>query len=79
MSGGITWTPARSYKALEHWALDWKSRIGELYHRNHLRLEHWDRERPLDQQSEIFDQHHQAVHETLQGDARRSHPAQRGR
>ena len=57
----------RSYKALEHWALDWKSRIGELYHRNHLRLEHWDRERPLDQQSEIFDQHHQAVQETLQG------------
>jgi len=57
----------RSHKALEPWALDWKARIGELYHRNHLRLEHWDRERPLDQQSETFDQHHQAVQETLQG------------
>jgi len=57
----------RSYKALEPWALDWKARIGELYHRNHLRLEHWDSERPLDQQSESFDQHHQAVQETLQG------------
>ena len=57
----------RSYKALEPWALDWKARIGELYHRNHLRLEHWDRERPLDQQSETFDQYHQAVQETLQG------------
>jgi transposase len=41
----------RSHKALEPWALDWKERIGELYHRNHLRLEHWDSERPLDQQS----------------------------
>ena len=57
----------RSHKALEPWALDWKERIGELYHRNHLRLEHWDSERPLDQQSETFDQHHQAVQETLQG------------
>ncbi len=57
----------RSYKALEPWALDWKERIGELYHRNHLRLEHWDSERPLDQQSENFDQHHQAVQGTLQG------------
>lgn len=57
----------RSYKALAPWALGWKDRIGELYHRNHLRLEHWDSERPLDQQSETFDQHHQAVQETLQG------------
>ena len=57
----------RSHKALELWALDWKERIGELYHRNHLRLEHWDSERPLDQQSETFGQHHQAVQETLQG------------
>ena len=55
----------RSYKALEPWALDWKARIGELYHCNHLRLEHWERELPLDQQSEIFGQHHQAVQETL--------------
>ena len=57
----------RSYKALESWALEWKTRIGELYHRNHLRLEHWDRERPLDRQSKTFEQHHQAVQETLQG------------
>jgi transposase len=57
----------RSYKELEPWALDWKERIGELYHRNHLRLEHWDSEKPLDQQSETFNQYHQAVQETLQG------------
>jgi transposase len=57
----------RSYKTLEAWALAWKARIGELYHRNHLRLEHWDSERPLDQQSETFNRYHQAVQETLQG------------
>jgi transposase len=56
----------RSYKVLEPWALNWKERIGELYHRNHLRLDHWDSECPLDKQSETFNQHHQAVQETLQ-------------
>ena len=55
----------RSYKVLEPWALDWKARIGELYHRNHLRREHWDSERPLDQQSETFNRHHQGVQATL--------------
>jgi transposase len=30
-----------------------------------LRLEHWDREQPLDQQSEVFEQHHQTVRELL--------------
>jgi transposase len=57
----------RSYKALESWALNWKDRIGELYHGNHLRLAHWDSDRPLDQQSETFEQHHQAVQKTLRG------------
>ena len=56
----------RGYKALESWALAWKERIGELYHHNHLRLEHWDSERPLEQQTAVFQQAHQAVHETLQ-------------
>ena len=55
----------RSYKELEHWALAWKERIGELYHRNRLRLEHWDPERSIDQQTKDFDQHHQSVQETL--------------
>jgi transposase len=58
-------TAGRGYKALEAWALEWKARIGALYHANRLRLAHWDSERPLDQQSEGFDQHHQTVQELL--------------
>ena len=56
----------RGYKELESRALAWKEQIGELYHRNRLRLEHWDPERPLEQQTEAYRQHHQAVQETLQ-------------
>ena len=56
----------RGYQALESWALAWKVRIGELYHRNRLRLEHWDSGRPLEQQCEAFQSTHQAVQETLQ-------------
>ena len=55
----------RGYQALEAWALAWKERIGELYHHNRLRLAHWDSERPLDQQTEGFEQHHQTVQELL--------------
>ena len=54
-----------SYKQLEAWALEWKARIGELYHHNHQRLEHWDAQSPLNQQSELFEQHHQAIQKTL--------------
>jgi transposase len=56
---------ACSFKELEPWALEWTQRIAELYTRNALRLEHWDREKSLDQQSEAFQQHHRAVQETL--------------
>ena len=56
----------RGYKELESWALAWKEWIGKLYHHNHRRLEHWDPDRPLDQQREPFKQHHQSVQETLQ-------------
>ena len=55
----------RSYSELEHWALAWKERIGELYHRNRQRLEHWNPERSVEQQTEIFNQYHQSVLETL--------------
>jgi transposase len=57
---------ACSFKELEPWALEWTQRIAALYHRNALRLEHWDREKSLDQQSEAFRQQHRAVQETLQ-------------
>jgi transposase len=56
----------RGYRALEAWALAGKERIGELYHRNQLRLEHWHSERPLDQQCEAFQSAHQRVQQTLQ-------------
>ena len=56
----------RALTELEPWALEWKERIGTLYHLNALRLEHWDHERPLSEQSEAFLQHHQALKDTLQ-------------
>lgn len=55
----------RSYKELEAWALEWKRRIAALYHHNRLRLAHWDSERLLDQQTEVFKQHHQTVQALL--------------
>lgn len=55
----------RGYKELEAWALEWKERIGALYHHNRLRLAHWDSERALDQQSQDFEQHHQTVQALL--------------
>ncbi|MCP4398371.1 MAG: transposase, partial [bacterium] len=55
----------RGYKELESWALEWKSRIGELYHHNSQRLEQWDPESPIDQQNEHFEHQHQVVQEIL--------------
>ena len=56
----------RSFSELEAWALQWKERIGMLYHLNGLRLEHWNPERPLAEQSDVFNQHHEALKNTLQ-------------
>jgi transposase len=56
----------RSFSELEAWALQWKERIGMLYHLNRLRLEHWNPERPLEEQSDAFNQHHEALKNTLQ-------------
>lgn len=57
----------RSYKKeLEAWMLEWETRIGELYHQNHLRLEQWDPESPLDEQNRDFEHHHQEVQKILQ-------------
>jgi len=55
----------RKYKELEFWAIAWKERIGELYHYNSLRLEHWNPEGTIEQQSETFTQHHQSVEDIL--------------
>jgi transposase len=55
----------RKYKELELWAMAWKERIGTLYHHNRLRLEHWNAEETIEQQSEAFTQHHQSVENIL--------------
>ncbi len=56
----------RAFSELEGWALEWKERIGTLYHLNQRRLQQWDSERALTQQCEAFDQHHEALKNTLQ-------------
>ena len=56
----------RALAELEPWALEGKERIGTLYHLNGLRLEQWNPERPLSEQSEAFQEHHEALHQVLQ-------------
>jgi len=56
----------RAFPELEGWALEWKERIGTLYHLNRLRLEQWNPERPLTDQSEAFNQYHEVLNNTLQ-------------
>jgi len=56
----------RGFSELEAWALQWKENIGMLYHINGLRLENWDPERPLTEQSDAFNQYHEALKDALQ-------------
>ncbi|MCP3883827.1 MAG: IS66 family transposase, partial [Sulfitobacter sp.] len=56
----------RAFCELEAWALQWKERIGTLYHLNRLRLAQWDRQRPLAEQSDAFHRHHEALQAQLQ-------------
>jgi transposase len=56
----------RSFTELEPWAWEWKGHIGALYHHNKLRLEHWDDQRALSEQSPEFQCHHQILKHTLQ-------------
>jgi transposase len=56
----------RAFAELEPWALEWKEQIGTLYHLNRLRLEQWDRQRPLAQQSAAFERYHEALQAQLQ-------------
>ena len=44
----------RSLAELESWAFTWEERIGALYHYNYQRLEHWQPELSLGQQSDAF-------------------------
>ncbi len=56
----------RAFSELEEWALEWKGRIGTLYHLNRLRLEQWDPERALTEQCAAFNQYHEALQTQLQ-------------
>jgi transposase len=56
----------RAFSELEGWALEWKARIGTLYHLNRLRLEQWDPERALTEQSAAFNHYHEALQAELQ-------------
>ena len=51
----------------ENWALEWKERIGSLYHLKGLRLDEWQPDRPLAHQSAAFQAHPQALARTLEG------------
>ena len=57
---------ARAFPELEPWALAWIERIGTLYHLNKQRLQQWEPERPLAEQSEAFNQYHEALKQALQ-------------
>ena len=52
---------ARSTPDDEAWMFQWVEAIGELYHLNQQRLEHWDKAKPLDQQPTLFNQYHKAL------------------
>jgi len=55
----------RAFSALEQWALEGKDAIGNLYHLNKLRLEHWEPQRPLPEQSDAFNHCHEALKSAL--------------
>jgi transposase len=56
----------RSFDALGSWTLEWKERIGTLYHLNKLRLAQWNPDQPLTEQSADFRQCQQVLKEHLQ-------------
>lgn len=52
---------ARSWPELESWMFTWVDDIRELYRLNAARLEQWDKQLPLDQQSPAFAECHEAL------------------
>lgn len=48
---------ARAWPELKTWMFNWVEDIGELYHMNKLRLAHWNEDKPLKLQSNVFKQH----------------------
>jgi len=56
---------ARKYPEIEHWALSWVGKIGELYHINNLRCKEFDKELPIQWQSMSFKDHHHKLVEKM--------------
>lgn len=52
---------ARSYPDLKNWGLDWVDEISKLYHLNNQRVECWDPKLPLNWQSPLFKERHDAL------------------
>ncbi|MEN8131425.1 MAG: IS66 family transposase [Pseudomonadota bacterium] len=57
---------AKSWPDLQAWMLSWVEMIGELYHLNAQRLEHWDEAQALADQTPAFRQRHQALEQAMQ-------------
>ncbi len=57
---------ARAYPDDEEWMFQWVQAIGELYHLNQQRLEHWDKAKLLDQQPTLFKQPHQNLQSAIE-------------
>lgn len=54
-------TLARRHPDLNKWGLDWAAEISNLFHLNNLRVEVWDPNLSLSQQSDLFEQRHKAL------------------
>lgn len=59
-------TLSRSHKHLKDWGLDWVDTIGTLYHINNQRVEQWNPELTIAEQSTDFQQHHTNLKEKLE-------------
>ena len=66
MCDATSWMPDAPFPSSRNGRLQWKERIGTLYHLNRLRLEQWDPERALTEQSAAFNHYHEALQTELQ-------------
>ncbi len=57
---------AVQYPQLERWMFEWRERIGEIYHLNARRQEHFDESRPLARQSESFMRQQQRLEHSVE-------------
>jgi transposase len=56
---------AKSWPDLQSWMWSWVEAIGELYHLNAQRLEHWEEAQALTDQPPAFLQHHQGLEQAI--------------